>query len=88
MSKKKDKNPELKLIVKNDEDKHVEILEAKLQEIQDLFDAHQQVLVEITRKREQLNKEEETVQFELSGLHGAITVINQLIEEAKDSFKD
>jgi hypothetical protein len=85
MSKKNEGIPQLKIEEKDDDVKYIETLEEKLKEVQDLFDTHMQVLHQINDKRTQLNNEEQTVQFELSGLHGAITVINQLIEEAKDS---
>lgn len=75
--------PELKL---NDNNKnYVNLLIKKLEEIDDLYNQNYAVLEKIDSKKKQLNKEEETIQFELSGLHGAQTVLKQLIEEAKDS---
>jgi len=35
----------------------------------------------VVRQKEELNKREETIQYELSGLHGARVVLDQLINE-------
>ena len=42
-------------------------------------------LNEITSEKRELNKREETVKYELSGLHGPKVVLEQLIEEAQNS---
>lgn len=84
MAKSKVNNyPELKLNTEDND--YVKLLERKLQEISDLYDQNYAVLEQIEAKRKQLNKEEETIQFELSGINGAKVVLRQLIEEAKDS---
>lgn len=63
----------------------VSILEKKLLEINTMFEENNIKLNEIASKKQQLNNEEEAVKYELSGLHGAKVVLQQLIEEAKDS---
>ena len=64
---------------------HVSILEKKLLEVDTMFEENNIKLNEIASKKQQLNNEEEAVKYELSGLHGAKVVLQQLIEEAKDS---
>ena len=50
-----------------------------------MFEEQNESLNSIAVKKQELNKEEEAVKYELSGLHGAKVVLEQLIEEAKDS---
>ena len=64
---------------------HISILEKKLVEIEEMFIEQNTKLNEITSEKRELNKREETVKFELSGLHGAKVVLEQLIEEAQNS---
>tara|TARA_B000000532_G_C18499649_1_gene248260 strand:- start:42 stop:299 length:258 start_codon:yes stop_codon:yes gene_type:complete len=63
--------------------KYEEILQDKLDSIEDLFNLNTRRLDEVSFKRNELNKQEEEIQFELSGLNGARTVLQELIEEAK-----
>tara|TARA_R100000152_G_C6758009_1_gene181866 strand:- start:942 stop:1193 length:252 start_codon:yes stop_codon:yes gene_type:complete len=79
----KKNSPELNLLKTYSDNSYVDIIEKKYKEIENMFNAHMEVLEQISIKREKLNKDEETVQYELSGLHGAKTVLEQLIEEAK-----
>ena len=62
----------------------ISVLEKKLIEIEIMFDEQEEKLNNIANKKRELNNNEEAVKFELSGLHGAKVVIQQLIEEAKD----
>ena len=64
---------------------HTSILEKKLLEIEDMFEGQQEELKALAIEKEELNNREEAVKYELSGLHGAKVVLQQLIEEAKDS---
>jgi len=59
----------------------IEILVYKKNEIDSLFDEHSKELETIAFKKEELNKLEENVRYELSGLHGARTVLDQLIND-------
>jgi len=63
----------------------VSILEKKMIEIDEMYEEQEELLNVIANKKRELNNNEEAVKFELSGLHGAKVVIQQLIEEAKDS---
>ena len=63
----------------------ISILEKKMIEIDELFEEQEKLLNEYANKKQELNNNEQAVKFELSGLHGARVVIQQLIEEAKDS---
>ena len=63
--------------------KYEEILQDKLDSIEDLFNLNTRRLDEVSFKRNELNKQEEEIQFELSGLNGARSVLQELIEEAK-----
>ena len=60
-------------------------LEKKMIEIDEMYEEQEELLNEYANKKRELNNSEEAVKFELSGLHGAKVVIQQLIEEAKDS---
>tara|TARA_Y100000401_G_scaffold110032_1_gene106856 strand:+ start:216 stop:506 length:291 start_codon:yes stop_codon:yes gene_type:complete len=75
--KKEDEAPEV--------ESHLSILQKKLIEIEEMFEEQNESLNSIAVKKQELNKEEEAVKYELSGLHGAKVVLEQLIEEAKDS---
>ena len=59
----------------------IEILVYKKNEIDSLFDEHSKELETIAFKKEELNKLEENIRYELSGLHGARVVLDQLINE-------
>ena len=53
----------------------------KKKEIDEMFSEQSKLLENIARQKEELNKREETVQYELSGLHGARVVLDQLLKE-------
>ena len=59
----------------------IEILVYKKNEIDTLFQEQSLELDRIGRERDELNKLEENVRYELSGLHGARTVLDQLIND-------
>ena len=59
----------------------IEILVYKKNEIDSLFEEHSKEMETIAFKKEELNKLEENVRYELSGLHGARVVLDQLINE-------
>ena len=59
----------------------IEILVYKKNEIDSLFEEHSKEMETIAIKKEELNKLEENVRYELSGLHGARTVLDQLIND-------
>jgi ABC-type phosphate transport system auxiliary subunit len=59
----------------------VDRLLLKKSEIDNMFSEQSKELDDINRKKEELNKREENVQYELSGLHGARVVLDQLINE-------
>ena len=63
----------------------ISILEKKMIEIDEMYEEQEELLNEYANKKRELINNEEAVKFELSGLHGARVVIQQLIEEAKDS---
>ena len=62
----------------------ISILEKKMIEIDEMYEEQEELLNEYANKKRELNNDEEAVKYELSGLHGAKVVIQQLIEEAKD----
>ena len=62
----------------------ISILEKKMIEIEGMYEEQEELLNEYANKKRELNNDEEAVKYELSGLHGAKVVIQQLIEEAKD----
>ena len=78
---RKSQNP--KLMIDKDKEKITLSLFSKQKELKNLYNSSIIQLNEIESRRNQLNKEEESLQFELSGLHGALKVIDELIEEAK-----
>ena len=53
----------------------------KKNEIDEMFTEQSGELDSITRQIEELNKRKENVRYELSGLHGARVVLDQLINE-------
>ena len=59
----------------------LDILLFKKKEIDKMFSEQSSELENINRQKEELNKREENVQYELSGLHGARVVLDQLINE-------
>ena len=59
----------------------IEILVYKKNEIDTLFEESSLELDRIGREKDELNKLEENVRYELSGLHGARVVLDQLINE-------
>jgi len=67
------------------EESLISILEKKMIEIEDMFEGQEEELKALAIEKEELNNREEAVKYELSGLHGAKVVLQQLIEEAKDS---
>ena len=70
-------------MIDKDKEKITLSLFSKQKELKNLYNSSIIQLNEIESRRNQLNKEEESLQFELSGLHGALKVIAELIEEAK-----
>jgi hypothetical protein len=42
-------------------------------------------LVELNNKKNDINKQEEAIQYELSGIHGAKLVLEQILKDAQDS---
>ena len=59
----------------------LDIISFKKKEIDEMFEEQSKKLETIALQKEELNKREETVQYELSGLHGARVVLGQLINE-------
>ena len=59
----------------------IEILVYKKNEVDAMFEEQSDELDRIGRQKEELNKREESVQYELSGLHGARVVLDQLLNE-------
>ncbi len=59
----------------------IEILVYKKNEIDTMFQEQTTELDRIGREKDELNKLEESVRYELSGLHGARVVLDQLINE-------
>ena len=64
---------------------HISILQKKLIEIEEMFEEQEEKLNNLAKQKTEINNQEEAVKYELSGLHGAKVVLQQLIEEAKDS---
>jgi hypothetical protein len=65
----------------NTEKEFVDRLLLKKVEIDEMFAKQSNELNGVVRQKEELNKREETIQYELSGLHGARVVLDQLINE-------
>jgi len=63
------------------ENEFVDRLLLKKVEIDEMFAKQSNELNGVVRQKEELNKREETIQYELSGLHGARVVLDQLINE-------
>ena len=59
----------------------LDIISFKKKEIDEMFEEQSKKLESIALQKEELNKREENVQYELSGLHGARVVLDQLINE-------
>ena len=59
----------------------IEILVYKKNEIDSLYEDSATELDRIARQKDELNKLEENVRYELSGLHGARVVLDQLIND-------
>ena len=59
----------------------LDIISFKKKEIDEMFEEQSKKLETIALQKEELNKREETVQYELSGLHGARVVLDQLLIE-------
>jgi len=82
-------NPELKLSDLKEDDKidvdFVQIIENKLQELDELHEANLRFLKELHNRKNEINKQEETIQYELSGINGAKVVLKQILEDAQDS---
>lgn len=82
-------NPKLKLSDLKEDDKigvdFVQIIENKLQELDELHQANYNVLLELNNKKTEINNQEESIKYELSGINGAKVVLQQLLKEAKDS---
>ena len=64
---------------------HISILQKKLIEIEEMFEEQEEKLEALAYEKQEINNKEEAVKYELSGLHGAKVVLQQLIEEAKYS---
>lgn len=82
-------NPELKLSDLKENEKNgvdfVQIIENKLQELDELHQANYNVLLELNDKKTEINNQEESIKYELSGINGAKVVLQQILKEAKDS---
>ena len=59
----------------------LDIISFKKKEIDEMFEEQSEKLESIALQKEELNKREESVQYELSGFHGARVVLDQLINE-------
>ena len=59
----------------------LDIISFKKKEIDEMFEEQSKKLETIALQKEELNKREENVQYELSGLHGARVVLDKLINE-------
>ena len=64
---------------------NISILQKKLIVIEEMFEEQEEKLEALAYEKQEINNKEEAVKYELSGLHGAKVVLQQLIEEAKDS---
>ena len=53
----------------------LDIISFKKKEIDEMFEEQSKKLESIALQKEELNKREESVQYELSGLHGARVVL-------------
>ncbi len=59
-------------------------LNNKLGEMQELFGEQEKALTDLAYQKEELNKKEETIRYEMCGLHGAIVALKQLIDEVTE----
>lgn len=82
-------NPELKLSDLKEDDKigvdFFKIIENKLQELNKLHQENYNQLVELNHRKNDINKQEESIQYELSGINGAKVVLEQILKDAQDS---
>lgn len=82
-------NPELKLSDLKENEKNgvdfFKIIENKLQELDELHQANYNQLVELNHRKNDINKQEESIQYELSGINGAKVVLEQILKDAQDS---
>ena len=75
-------NPKL-LVASDSEDDVLTKLQNKKEKIKTIFDELYEKLNTLTIQKNEINKQEEAIQIELSGLNGALTVLDELIEETK-----
>lgn len=75
-------NPKL-LVVNEPEEKFSLNLQAKKTKLTKKFDELYEHLNSLTIQKNEINIQEEAIQVELSGLNGALTVLDELIEETK-----
>ena len=59
----------------------LDIISFKKKEIDEMFEEQSEKLESIALQKEELNKREESVQYELSGLQGARVVLDKLLNE-------
>ena len=72
-----------KLLVDEDRENYNLLLQSKKTNLKKLFDETYQHLNDLAVQKDEINKKVEAVQTELSGLNGALTVLDELIEETK-----
>ena len=75
-------NPKL-LVVNEPEEKFSLNLQDKKMKLTKKFDELYEHLNSLAIQKNEINKQEEAIQVELSGLNGALTVLEELIEETK-----
>lgn len=75
-------NPKL-LVVNEPEENFSLRLQAKKTKLKQSFDELYEQLNVLTIQKNEINKQEEAIQIELSGLNGALTVLEELLEETK-----
>ena len=72
-----------KLLVDEDRENYNLLLQSKKTNLKKIFDETYQYLNDLAVQKDEINKKVEAVQTELSGLNGALTVLDELIEETK-----
>lgn len=77
-----EENPKL-LVVNEPEEKFSLNLQDKKIKLTKKFDELYEHLNSLSIQKNEINKQEEAIQVELSGLNGALTVLDELIEETK-----
>ena len=77
-----EENPKL-LVVNEPEEKFSLNLQDKKMKLTKKFDELYEHLNSLTIQKNEINKQEEAIQVELSGLNGALIVLEELIEETK-----